>query len=260
MGSLSDSILNIDKRVFRNSIDANSYNTTVDRIKIFFEYLSASDSFGTNIPLQRFEEWMGICPFFRFDYGRFNYDKFSDIGGVDNIEYYEFTLTETAWKIPQTINGSELDNPDNMKIDDESYASLTVGPPSATKLICNTASNIGFTLPAGAIIAGIITGVIANQSGTVRPLNEVKLYSDVTQMGDAKSSASSPPDVGFGEVLVGTSSDNWNANLTYDVVNNSNFGIKITASFAAPKSSSTLYVDYITMKIYYYVKGDVINV
>lgn len=77
---------NINDRVQKNSIESTTVTNIVSRFKMIFEELDYSDDLNTQIPVLVFDELMGVSPFFRFDYGRIDYDYLGDVGGMDDVE------------------------------------------------------------------------------------------------------------------------------------------------------------------------------
>ena len=85
MTSTENTIMIMRERIKRNSVQNNTVTTSVDRIKFFFETLDYTDNVGITVPLKVFFETMGVTPFFRFDYDRFDYGRYGDVGGIDDV-------------------------------------------------------------------------------------------------------------------------------------------------------------------------------
>jgi hypothetical protein len=81
-------LINLGKRLNQTSIENNTLADSVDRFKVFFENLYSSDELLRNIPIVTFKDSFGLSPFFRFDYDRFDYGRFGDMGGMDDISYF----------------------------------------------------------------------------------------------------------------------------------------------------------------------------
>lgn len=81
-------LANIGARLNRNDVENNTLNNVVDRFKFIIEEMSQSDELIRATPVWSYTETMGISPWFRFDYDRFDYGRFGDTGGWDDISYY----------------------------------------------------------------------------------------------------------------------------------------------------------------------------
>ena len=81
----SQILRNINDRVQRNSIENSTSTSSVGRFKLVFEYLDYSDDWSVQQPITMLDEVLGISPYFRFDYDRFDYGRIGDVGGMDEV-------------------------------------------------------------------------------------------------------------------------------------------------------------------------------
>lgn len=72
-------------RIQRNSVESNTITTVVDRFKFITEAMNQSDALSINIPVKVFFEKLGVSPYFRFSYDRWDYGRFGDVGGMDDV-------------------------------------------------------------------------------------------------------------------------------------------------------------------------------
>lgn len=85
LAETSDLLRSVVDRIQKNSVESNTVTTVVDRFKIVFETLDHSDTINVVIPTIVFVETLGVSPFFRFDYDRFGYGRFGDVGGQSDV-------------------------------------------------------------------------------------------------------------------------------------------------------------------------------
>jgi len=86
MTVVEDTLRSMNDRINNATYSNIIVGTTANRFKILNEELDYVDSLNINQPVMVFEELMGISPFFRFDYDRFDYGRLGDVGGMDDLE------------------------------------------------------------------------------------------------------------------------------------------------------------------------------
>lgn len=145
-------------------------------------------------------------------------------------------------------------NPDNIKLDNGSYATAFSSGANQTHYL--KATNFGFSIPGGATVDGIEVKIERKSLEGVPPDtafdNAVKLVDgDGNVVGDNKADANewaSADEV----ITYGGAGDDWNAGLDDTDINNSNFGVVLTADLTrAFGSGITGYIDYITVEVTY---------
>lgn len=137
-----------------------------------------------------------------------------------------------------TITGNVWANPDNILANDSSYAICTPSTGSDGLPV----KAFSFDLPATATPTGITVAVIgfANSAVTLT----VQLLVDGVVAGSPKS-MSLP--TGEATNIMGGPSDLWGTSLAYSDVNNTSFGIQITASSSFPSAQALL--NYVTIEV-----------
>jgi hypothetical protein len=158
-------------------------------------------------------------------------------------------VTDTGWVSPGTMvaSGSAYTNPDNAKVSDDVYATRvhSGGKESDANLI---ATGFGLAVPSDHIIVGVEVKVEGKKSGGVT-VSRLSL----TQNGAGPVGSNYSADVIFGatdtDSVAGGPADLWGlGTLTPAIVNASTFGVYFTTLCA---TSSTSYVDAISLKVYY---------
>jgi hypothetical protein len=86
MSSVSDTINTLKKKM--KDVTTNNIITgdAADRFKFFYEELDNVDFLDFHQPVLVLTEEMGTSAFFRFDVDRFDYGRFGDVGGMDELE------------------------------------------------------------------------------------------------------------------------------------------------------------------------------
>ncbi len=145
-------------------------------------------------------------------------------------------------------------NPDNAKTNNTAYATFNAGYSTAQSHYLK-ATNFGFAIPSGATIDGVSVSIERRTgyvSGTYGRTTVVKLVKGGTVSGDNKASATDWPDAdavaSFGGV-----SDLWGLTLTDTDINDSTFGVVLSATITNDEEMflNIGYVDYISITITY---------
>jgi hypothetical protein len=144
-------------------------------------------------------------------------------------------------------------DPDNAKVDDDfnyATASTKLGEPTEY-LKC---TNFGFTLPDNVIITGVEV-IIQRMDGVAGDVEDygVYLYNSGGEplLGDNKKDPDAWPSFGLEEsVLYGAANDTWGWVLYDTIVENSAFGVVISA-VGKSSTARTAQIDYVAMKITY---------
>jgi len=148
-------------------------------------------------------------------------------------------------------------NPSNALAQNDTYAtaSLTKTDPISHYL---KVTNLGFNISSGATIKGIVMEVDRYASGTTGgPAskvsdNSIKLVKGGAIGGDEKSTSASWPasDTNYYQSY-GSSSDLWGLAWSPADINNSGFGVVISAIKDSSAHDRTAYVDHIRITVYY---------
>ena len=160
-------------------------------------------------------------------------------------------LTNIPGTVAQSGTGTAWSNLGNLTATlPASVASASVSGGSSTQVIY--ASNLGFSVPAGAMITGIQVNFAG--SGQAFRLSGL-LHCSVTPDGSFTSYESFPPGNGVGGYNAGTfggTSDLWSFAYTSAIVNSSAFGVKLFCSNGS--SSNELFtLNNVSITIYYTV-------
>ena len=169
-------------------------------------------------------------------------------------------MADTGWKSPGTVvNDSSVgtvawSNPDNVKTSDNSYAQVGESINSLSTYYLKT-TNFGFNIPIGSTINGILIEVEkrapeADDSSWVID-NSIKIVKSDGSFGTTnKADSLTRWENSDSYVSYGSDSDLWNESWTVSDINNSNFGVVISASLTVDHSV-TAQIDHIQMKVYY---------
>lgn len=166
-----------------------------------------------------------------------------------------FEPTSTDWTSPGTISDSQFTNPDNMKVEDGTYATYT-GAGNYSKIL-GSFTNFNFNIPSNAIITGIACRVVGKHSHNSLDGLAMPFYNNPEIIGDAPgdhSSISTQLPVTDTAITMGGIDDLWNATLTYETINKSNFGVKLKPYVPTNGTSCTTYIDVVQLKVYYSTK------
>ena len=117
-------------------------------------------------------------------------------------------------------------------------------------------TGFGFSIPTNATINGVTASIkeywVKGGSGTITSDSSIKLTTASTITGTEHAVSSQWPTVSS-VVTYGTTTDLWGLALLATDVNNSGFGIGISCSIAA--HTSTAYVSYVQLTVYYTLGG-----
>lgn len=130
---------------------------------------------------------------------------------------------------------------------------------NATDATCNAAAssqylvarNFGFTLPAGAVIGGVLVRVEASEhSGGTEPLLAQLQDASGALIGNEKTTSNEGSISGTTKAVYtyGSTSDVWGATLTQAIVNDADFGVRFRFN-----SAHDVRVDFVTIAIEYTV-------
>jgi hypothetical protein len=151
--------------------------------------------------------------------------------------------------------GSEWTNYNNILAADSQWADVTMpGSGFCFQTACFytrylMAQNFGFSIPAGAMIDGIVAEAICRSAFGEVADTIVRLISSNQLTGNNNSSMTVWLPAAA-TITYGSSTDVWGATLTPDSVNHPQFGIGIMACNGSG-SSDTAYVDHVQMTVYY---------
>ena len=166
---------------------------------------------------------------------------------VKAYAYEQIHYPGTVANEPPETTERSWENPDNAKVEDGVVTSTGVSFVGSTML---KASNFGFFIPVDATIHGI-KGEI-KQKGTTDVIDKSVVLFDIN--GSSLTSANRgkvdiwPTSLEY--VVYGSTSDLWGMTFTANDVNNSNFGVGISAQRDVV-GSHTAEIDAIRMTIYY---------
>ena len=112
------------------------------------------------------------------------------------------------------------------------------------------ASQFGFSIPSGATIDGIQVDINRTQGSTGICDSSLRLVdADGNNVGDDKASATSWPG-SAGTATYGGATDKWNASPTPAMVNDADFGVRLSAENTY-RLTPTAYVNWIKITVYY---------
>lgn len=170
-------------------------------------------------------------------------------------------MADTSATLPGTgateaRSGSEgvsWSNPSNIEAE-ANYASITLAKEEYTDWL--RASDFGFSIQeAGSTIDGIKVEINRAHSQSSSNISDSSLRlvdADGNNVGDDKASGSSwPTAFSFATAEYGSDSDDWNASLTATAINNSNFGVRLSAYNDNSIRSRTPLVAWIKVTVYY---------
>ena len=170
---------------------------------------------------------------------------------LDFFDQYYTEPPEPATTSPATGASATWSNPTNITASDDSYASKTIDYYGSSGAL--NATNFGFEIPTGATIDGIVLGVEGKISSGSFVWTTVRLLKNGSAVGDNKTSMSMFTGVDT-TLSTGGDSDLWGTTWTAEDINNTNFGATITLE-DEDDTTGTVYVDHITIKVYYSVAG-----
>ncbi len=147
-------------------------------------------------------------------------------------------------------------SPDNSKVSDNTYSSVSWSLTGIFYTYYLKATNFGFAIPSGATINGVTVSIErkASHSASSRRVNDsiIKLVKGGTVSGDNKSAGAQWPTTEATDTF-GGASDLWGLTLTDTDVNDSTFGVVLSAQILKPvgKGLSSGSVDFISITITY---------
>ncbi|MFN8458290.1 MAG: hypothetical protein U0401_27170 [Anaerolineae bacterium] len=143
-------------------------------------------------------------------------------------------------------------NPGNITTVGSPYATVNLPSGGTTQYLQGT--NYGFTIPAGATINGI-TVVINRQSNSFFITDStVRLLKAGALVGSNLASGTTWPTNSFATATYGDTANLWGTTWTPADINNTNFGVALSAVSSSPLSR-TLDVDYIQVTVTYSVNN-----
>lgn len=170
-------------------------------------------------------------------------------------------MADTGVKYPGTAatqsvlpeDDKDWANPNNIKVDDDSWASSTYTAVNQISYRLK-ATNFGFAVPVGATIDGIIVEIARNSAfalSTERDYRVQLLDAAGALVGNDKADTGTDwPDV-LTNKAYGAADDTWAASPTVAMVNDSDFGVVLSAKCTVYNTYEAAAVDYIRMTVYY---------
>lgn len=165
----------------------------------------------------------------------------------------KYPTNANSWAVAPDEDTSQLAwvNPTNVYSDDASYADVSV-PQFDTNTISQRlrTNTYGYTFSAGTTITGIKVE-IENYCGAGGAVDfRVQLIgADGNLVGDNKGDTVTAWDGSPTIHTYGGESDMWNTSLTYSDVNDTDFGVCISAKATA--DNTDIYIDYVRITVYY---------
>lgn len=150
-------------------------------------------------------------------------------------------------------------NPTNVAASDDSRATASITSPNSTHWI--TCTNFGFSLPAGAVVTGIVVeveGSDATAPGTTNSDLFAKLIKGGT-IGGTELSATNVHTSTDAYDTLGSSSNLWGNTLADTDVEASDFGVAIRLTCASGFGSASPRIDHVRMTVHYVVPSAAIT-
>jgi len=149
-------------------------------------------------------------------------------------------------------------NPNNIKADDSTYATVALTGPWYSHYLCGT--NYAFTIPAGSTIDGILLSVKRYQTAYVSSSlrdSEVRIFKSTSALtGSSNYFSASVWETSSAQWHdYGGPTDKWGLTWTPTEINNSSFGSTVTVT--CQTGQGTANVDAMEITIYY-TSGDVV--
>ena len=137
-------------------------------------------------------------------------------------------------------------NPDNIKISDNTYASSVSSTFGSTRYL--KATNFGFSIPADAIIKGVSVGIEHGHIGPFAADWAVQIIKSDGTLGDTNKAKGTVWSSGVDETYsYGGNDDLWDEVWTAADINNANFGVVLQAYMY----NTTALVDNIHITVHY---------
>jgi len=152
------------------------------------------------------------------------------------------------------VGNSLWGTPNNAKVSDNIYTSDYAGSGSPSHYL--KATNFGFSIPTGATIDGVVVEVEKYGTGVTPPFdyvvdNIVKLTKAGVVSGNDKADTTTHWSSSESYVSYGANNDLWGLSLSPTDINNSGFGMVISASMIANDTDSSANIDHIRITVYY---------
>jgi hypothetical protein len=151
-----------------------------------------------------------------------------------------------------SLSGDTWSNPNNAKVADGSYATVTDTNPNHTHYLKTT--NYGFSVPDGSYILGIVVEILRHASAngannvTDYAMRLAKPSGGFTTANRADTISLWPTSDAY--AVYGSSSDLWGESWNVADINSSSFGAALSASLN-PDTTVTASVDFIRITVYY---------
>ena len=142
-------------------------------------------------------------------------------------------------------------SPGSITADDTSYATCALANSAQSNYL--SATNFGFSIPAGSTINGIQVSIMRQRSSFSSPDirdTVVSLIKGGTVTGANRAATSTNWPTSMGTASYGTTSDLWGATWTPADINASDFGVALSAN-STGSSSRTASVDYMQITVTY---------
>lgn len=148
----------------------------------------------------------------------------------------------------QTVGTTSWSNYTNVYASDDSDASCSIPKSDASYYI--KATGLGFSIPAGATINGIVVEIELAGDGTYVYDNSVKIVKGDSIVGDEKRKYNTlPSSDAYWEY--GANNDLWGVAWSDTDINAADFGVVFSAGNANSITTRTAYVDHIRITVYY---------
>lgn len=168
-------------------------------------------------------------------------------------------MADTGWKSPGTVaNDASVGtvawiNMDNVKVSDNNRAYAN---PLNTDDVSHylKATNFDFSVPDGALINGILVEIEKTSENSNEGIRDysIKIVKSDGSLGTVNKKKNDSWPTMFDEVIsqYGASVDLWDESWSASDLNNSNFGVVISA-YNNNDPDSYAYIDHIKIKVYY---------
>jgi hypothetical protein len=183
-------------------------------------------------------------------------DSFSSEGSPLSGKALSFSRYPLTSVPGTTIDDASLGSqpwsgPESVKVSDNNYAMAFVSNGESTHRLKSTA--LGFAVPVGATISGIVVEVEKHGFGNVSD-NLVSLVKAGVVTGANRASAGVMWPTADGVSKYGSETDLWGTTWTVAQINSAEFGVSLSAMSSAG-FSNIAYVDAVTVIVYYVPSG-----
>ena len=163
---------------------------------------------------------------------------------IDALADNEVNLPGTVTQMP--IGSQAWIDPNNVKLDDGNVATCFYSSGRTTSMI--RGDNFGFAIPTDATIDGVEFKVEKSQSASSAVDKYVYLTdSNISFIGDNKADTGTQWTGTLTSKKYGGATDKWGTTLTPAIINDSDFGVAISATL----NNSTVSIDYLQLTVYY---------